>query len=149
VLNLPLPDGLKEEVGTVSDVDEVIRLAHRDLHAAADLVRDSMTAVDARASDWPDLLAAELHAAPDFLLSTWADNIGVAPCALSRGFAAAYGVTPKRYRLEQRVRRALLALPNWPGTLAALAAEVGFADQAHFARASVALTGHSPSTLRR
>jgi AraC-like DNA-binding protein len=40
------------------------------------------------------------------------------------------------------------ALPSWGGTLAGLAAEAGFVDQAHLTRAVVSLTGWTPGQLR-
>jgi AraC-like DNA-binding protein len=78
----------------------------------------------------------------------WAGRMGLDPASVSRGFARAYGVSPKRFRLEVRTRRALAALPAWPGSLADLAADQGFADQAHLARSVVAMTGISPIRFR-
>ena len=148
VLNLPLPAGLAEQVGTIADPDAVARLAERDPTAAAAMVGDTLCAADASIGDWPDRLAAVLAGDPDVALAAWARRAGIAPASVSRGFTAAYGVSPKRYRLEQRTRGALLALPRWRGTLAALAADAGFADQAHFTRSATALTGRAPNALR-
>jgi AraC-like DNA-binding protein len=39
-------------------------------------------------------------------------------------------------------------LPGWQGSTAALAAEAGFADQAHLTRAVVALTGQTPNRFK-
>lgn len=147
VLNLPYiaQDAL---TGTVKDPDAIARLAERDITAAAELLQESFRPVDARLADWPDHLAAALTYSPDFLLEDWATDMGLAPQSISRGFRQAYGVSPKRFRIEQRTLRALRKLASWPGTLAALAAEVGFADQAHLARAFVELTGASPTRLK-
>ncbi|MDB5722278.1 MAG: AraC family transcriptional regulator [Alphaproteobacteria bacterium] len=148
ILNLPIPSFFGERAGRVDDVDAIARLAETDCLAAADLARDRFTAADVRTGDWPDLLAAALAERSDLPLAAWADRHGIAATSLSRGFAAAYGVSPKRFRLEQRTRRALRELPRWSGTLAALAAEAGFADQAHFTRAVRDLTGRTPCSLR-
>lgn len=148
VLNLPLPAGLDEGPVLLADPDAVARLAERDPHAAAVLVRDSATPVPLGPGDWPDLLATALGRDPSLSISDWADEAGLDPASVSRGFARAYGVSPKRFRLELRTRSAVRALTGWRGTLASLAAEHGFADQAHFARASLALTGRTPSQLR-
>ena len=148
VLNLPLPTGLAEGPVRVADVDAVARLAERDPRAAAQLVRDTATATPATPGDWPDLLAAALAADPALAITDWARAAGLDPASVSRGFARAYGISPKRFRLELRTRCAVRALAGWRGTLAALAAEHGFADQAHFARAALALTGFTPSQLR-
>ena len=94
------------------------------------------------------LLAAALLADPDLGISGWADRMGLAAASVSRGFARAYGVSPKRFRLESRVRHAMRHLSRWQDSLASLAAEHGFADQAHMSRAIVALTGQPPARLR-
>ncbi len=148
VLNLPLADQFDAATGTIDDVDAVARLAERDPRSAAQMLRDTMRPLNARLEDWPDTLAAALANEPDLCLAAWAKRMHLAPQSLSRGFRRAYGTTPKRYRVEQRALRALHALQDWRGSLAALAAEAGFADQAHLARAVVALTGLAPNRLR-
>ena len=148
VLNLPLADGLAEGPVRLADPDAVVRLARSDPIAAAALLRETATLVSAGPGDWPDLLAQALAADPALAIAGWADAAGLDPASVSRGFARAYGVSPKRFRLELRTRGAVRALTGWRGTLAALAAEHGFADQAHLARAALALTGRTPSQLR-
>lgn len=73
---------------------------------------------------------------------------GASPRNLSRLFHAWVGLSPKRFARIVRVQAALrrLAEPS-PPTLAALAAEIGFADQAHLAREIRAVAGASPSEL--
>ena len=93
------------------------------------------------------MLAEALADDPALGIADWADAMGLAPQSISRGFRLAYGISPKRYRLELRALQALRRLPGWRGSLAALAAETGFADQAHFTRAIVALTGQTPKRL--
>jgi len=148
VLNLPLPLGLAEGAVRLADPDAVARLAERDPQAAVSLVRDTATPSMAGPDDWPDLLAAALGRDPALSITGWADRAGLDPASVSRGFARAYGVSPKRFRLELRTRTAVRALAGWRGTLAELAADHGFADQAHFARAALMLTGRTPSQLR-
>lgn len=148
VLNLPLPTGLAEGAVHLADPDAVARLAERDPHAAAELVRESAMPAAAGPDDWPDLLAAALGRDPALSITGWADRTGLDPASVSRGFLRAYGVSPKRFRLELRTRTAVRALSGWQGSLADLAADHGFADQAHFARAALALTGFTPSQLR-
>lgn len=147
VLNLPLVAGL-EGIGRAVDPDAVARLALRDPIAAAALLAESVAPEPARLDDWPDLLAAALSGERDVGLTDWAAAHGIAAPSLSRGFRLAYGVSPKRYRLEQRARRALRRLPGWTESLAALAAETGFADQAHLTRTVVGITGAPPRRLR-
>lgn len=148
VLNLPLVDGLNIVSGVVVDADAIARLAERDIFAAAALLKETLQPVEARLTDWPDRLAAALAAKVEFSIEDWAAEMGLAPQSVSRGFRLAYGVSPKRYRLEQRTLRALRDLQTWRGTLAELAAETGFSDQAHLTRAVVALTGSAPHRLK-
>lgn len=148
VINLPAVAGLAAGAGQISDPDAAGRLAEHDPAAAAIYVRDNFRRDAACGDDWPDLLAHTLANDPDIMLTHWADAMGLDPASVSRGFARAYGVSPKRFRLEVRTRRALAALPSWRGSLAGLAADQGFADQAHLARSVVALTGMSPVRFR-
>jgi AraC-like DNA-binding protein len=148
VLNLPLEAAIGSGFGRIEDVDAIVRLAERDpwlasIQACAELARGRPPL-----SDWPDLLAATLRDDPSISIACWADSMGLAATSVSRGFARAYGVTPKRFRLEARAHHATQLLPTWRGALADLAAELGFADQAHMSRAVAAITGHTPVTLR-
>lgn len=67
-----------------------------------------------------------------------------------RSFAGSAGLGPKRWLLLHRVdavlRDARLADPAYP--LAALAAEHGFADQAHLTRELKRFTGATPGAFR-
>lgn len=78
-----------------------------------------------------------------------ARSLGVSPYRLSREFQALVGVPLTRYRNELRVRRALDRLEDGVDSLAALAAELGFVDQAHLTRTVRAQLGHTPGQLRR
>lgn len=151
VLNLPLPPRLCADwtLGEVADADAVARLAEHDPAQAAALLQQGFRPSSTRLEDWPDQLAAALARDPGLNLFDWAETMGLAPPSISRGFRRAYGTSPKRYRLEQRALQALRRLPHWPGTLAALAAETGFADQAHLGRSLQALTGQAPRRLRQ
>lgn len=148
VLNLPAVAGLVPGAGFLADPDEAARLAECDPIAAATYVRDNFQSGAARQDDWPDLLASALTADPDIALTHWADHMRLDPASVSRGFGRAYGVSPKRFRLEARTRRALTALRSWRGSLADLAADQGFADQAHLARSVAAMTGSPPIRFR-
>ncbi|OWQ48436.1 hypothetical protein CDL60_04715 [Roseateles noduli] len=149
MLNLPaIGRDIGEAFGHVDDPDAIARLAERDPDEAAGLLRRTFRPSALRLNDWPDLLAAALAADPNLGLAEWADTVGIAPQSLSRGFHRAYGLSPKRYRLELRTLQALRRLPGWQGSVATLAAETGFADQAHLTRAIVALTGRTPTRWR-
>ncbi len=82
-----------------------------------------------------------------------ADELGYSARHVGRAFRAAVGLSPKRYALLVRFGRLVSALdagdaPDW----AALALDLGYADQAHMAREVRRFTGLTPSglaTLRR
>ena len=69
---------------------------------------------------------------------------------LRRRFVAAVGYGPKTFQRVVRLQRVLALAGRRPragGTLAALAADAGYADQAHMSRELQALTGRSPAAL--
>ncbi len=149
VLNLPLPGITRALAGRIADPDAVARLAESDVSAAAALALETIAFDVEECADWPDLLARALRAGAVASLAEWAFEAGVAASSLSRGFRLAYGVSPKRYRAEYRARRAVEALLAASGSLASVAADAGFADQAHMTRDVAALTGCAPGRLRR
>lgn len=77
-----------------------------------------------------------------------ADRLGVSPYRLSRAFPRELGVSLTRYRNRVRVGRALDRLEAGEHQLATLAAELGFADQAHLTRTVREHTGSTPAVLR-
>jgi AraC-like DNA-binding protein len=74
--------------------------------------------------------------------------VGYSPHHLSRTFARATGLTLSRYRRRLRVRAALARLEQGADDLAALAADLGFADHSHLTAACKAETAAVPSRLR-
>ncbi|MFI9452688.1 helix-turn-helix transcriptional regulator [Amycolatopsis sp. NPDC052450] len=74
--------------------------------------------------------------------------LGVSPYRLSRAFTRELGVSLTHYRNRVRVARALDRLENGDTSLAVLAADLGFADQAHLCRTVRAHLGHTPTALR-
>jgi AraC-like DNA-binding protein len=75
--------------------------------------------------------------------------LGVSPFRLSRAFTRHLGVSLTRYRNRVRVERALDRLEDGADDLAALAADLGFADQAHLCRTMRDHLGQPPSAVRR
>lgn len=148
VLNLALEPTAQAGFGRIDDVDAIARLAERDPKEAAVEAFAAIAWNSAPLGDWPDLLAAAVRDDPDLAISQWAEDVGLNPASVSRGFAKAYGVTPKRFRLEVRARCAARRLSRLQGSLAELAAELGFADQAHMSRAVAAMTGQTPARLK-
>lgn len=79
-------------------------------------------------------------------ISSLADHVGWSRRHLSGEFAAEYGVSPKQMARVLRFdrSRSRLVAPD-AGSMASIAAECGYADQAHMAREWRALAGASPS----
>jgi transcriptional regulator GlxA family with amidase domain len=75
--------------------------------------------------------------------------MGLAAETLSRGFRAAFGVTPARFRGEVRTRRAMEMILQTDASLAEIAIDCGYSDQPHLTRAVVALTGKPPGQWRQ
>ncbi|MER7211322.1 AraC family transcriptional regulator [Streptosporangium sp. NPDC000239] len=90
--------------------------------------------------------------------------LGASPYRLSRVFSREMGVSLTRYRNRVRVGRVIRRIENGEGGenresdeggegtahgLAALAADLGFADQAHLTRTVREHLGHTPTALRR
>jgi AraC-like DNA-binding protein len=78
-----------------------------------------------------------------------ARSLGVSPYRLSRSFHALVGVPLTRYRNRVRVGAALDRIEAGEADLARLAAELGFADQAHLTRTVRDHLGHTPKQLTR
>ena len=89
-----------------------------------------------------------LVADPDQSLPELGRRLAASPHHLSRIFRALTGTTMSRHRMRLRVRAVLERLGGGERDLARLAADAGFADQAHLCRVVRAETGTTPSALR-
>lgn len=149
VLVLPLPNGLDlPAYGEVADVDAIARLAERNLEEVAVLIAHEASPRAGEAQDWPDLLAAQLRLRPSTVLSVWAEEMGLRPETVSRGFPRVFGATPARYRSALMASRAARAVLATDAPLVEIALDCGFSDQSHMTRAVVGLTGVPPSVWR-
>lgn len=151
-------------------VDARLDLAHRRLLAAA-RTRDAdfgvaeellrlLAAAMRRPGPWGPARVADrplVSAARDAIraghpsaggLFSLAEALGASPYRLSRAFSSELGVSLTRYRNRVRVGRALDRLEAGEKRLAVLAADLGFADQAHLCHTIREHAGHSPSALR-
>jgi AraC-like DNA-binding protein len=154
LIRLPWPD--RTGVGglyRIDAIDEVARAAERDTAEATHLLQRALASACAappgQRNDWPDVLLRDLARNPSTELRLWAETKDLAPETLSRGFSAAYGVTPSIVRAELRTRQAWLRITRGTDPLATVAAETGFADQAHMTRWIRRMTGSSPAAWRR
>lgn len=150
VLVLPVDNGWAGGVrGVVADPEAIAKLAERDTRAALYLVRQTIVDRAVVDLDWPALLATRLRRHPDTDLKAWANEMGLHPGSLSRGFRQVFGTTPAAYRLAQKTRRALALIEDRSLKFATVAADSGFADQPHMVRSVRQATGFLPSALRR
>lgn len=146
VLNIPLPPfEVLPPVFTVREPDAVIAAMQGSFPVASYL--RPVNVIAPRNDDWPDVLAASLRKEPLSIVA-WAAEAGLAPATVSRGFRAAFGVSPAQYRLDNQTLRALQLIATTVEPLASVAASCGFADQAHLSRAVMATSGHSPGAWR-
>jgi len=131
------------------DIEAIRRAAERDVAEACALAGDAIAAATpiVAVEDWTDALALHLRDGRA-RIGELADRLGLAREAMSRGFSRVYGVSPVAYRNELRARRAALQILSSDGRLCDIAADAGFADQAHMTREVRALTGRPPASLR-
>jgi len=78
-----------------------------------------------------------------------ADRIGCTRRSLERAFRSSTGLAPAAYLRLRRIDACLPRLRSTTARLATIAADAGFADQAHFTREFHRIAGTSPSEYRR
>lgn len=151
VLDLPLPfqASLGPAKGRIADPDELVRLSQTDRRSAVEYVLNEFRALRSEEGDLPDLLAQALAGVEPPAIGGWAEAMGRTREHVSRAFRTVYGVSPARYRSEARARNAWQMILAGHASLAAIAAETGFADQAHMARAIRNFTGSTPTAWRK
>jgi AraC-like DNA-binding protein len=136
----------------LTDVDELARIAEKDTRDAGCLLKSALREMPreplGRSNDWPDLLAEALTRNPSLRIGVWAEENGLAPESVSRGFNAAYGIAPAIFRAESRARGAWLQVTRSSARLSRIAAHSGFADQAHMTRWIHRISGAPPSAWR-
>lgn len=103
------------------------------------------------ASPEPWLTAARdrLRGEPGLTVGALAQSLGLHPVRFARLFREAWGESPTAARQNRRAAQAVDRLIRTRTPLAEVAAEEGFADQAHLSRVINRTTGWSPGRLRR
>jgi AraC-like DNA-binding protein len=134
----------------LENLDEIVRAAQHDADEASLIAQASVErcARSACARDWPDLLANDLAAGRVRRLRHWAERNALEAETVSRGFTRAYGIGPAQFARELKVRAAWLAIARTRASFAAIAADTGFADQAHMTRSIKAISGAPPRAWR-
>jgi transcriptional regulator GlxA family with amidase domain len=113
-------------------------------------VRANRPQPDPRRALVMEMAAAMRDAGPAASVNGLAADFAVSPRTMQRLFARHVGATPKqvlqRFRRQQAVD--LLREPGGP-SLAAIAAELGYADQSHLTRDFRATLGRGPAAIAR
>jgi AraC-like DNA-binding protein len=137
----------------LESVDEIARLAERDVAEASSVLEHALAEHCLPSprvrNDWPDLLLAAFAEDSSTEIGTWAEVNGLARETVSRGFTTAYGIGPAVFRAELRARTAWLRITRGSECLCRIAADTGFADQAHMTRWVHRVSGASPAVWRR
>jgi len=157
VLGLPASELLDVQVpmedvigSRASEVSELLEAAHD--REGEYLLLEGLVA-DAIAGGSPDplvLAASRRLGFPGSRVDELADALGISERQLRRRFHEAVGYGPKTLDRILRFRRLVAqaqAVSAGEVDLARLAAELGYADQAHMTRDSVRLTGMPPARL--
>ncbi len=148
----PAENAIAPGLYRLNDVDEIARAAEKDVldaraRLAHTLAASRLPSPGSR-NDWPDLLLLDLTRNRRTEIALWAEERGLARETVSRGFAAAYGIPPSVMRAELRTRSAWLRIIEGADSLRNIAADTGFADQAHMTRWIHRITGASPPDWR-
>jgi AraC family transcriptional regulator len=94
-------------------------------------------------------LAAALREGPERGVANLASHIGLSREHATRTFRRHLGLSPRVFRAERMLRTAMEGIRDLRESLATVAFEAGYADQAHFTRCLRAATGLTPGELRR
>ena len=82
---------------------------------------------------------------PELSNDMLAEMLGISEVYFRRLFAASFGVTPKQYILDLRIKKAKLLLRDTPLSVTEVAEECGFSSLYHFCRAFKSRTNLTPS----
>ncbi len=124
-------------------VDRVLKLQFADEQQMA-----NDAGLDAEARRVLERLVDEhLHDPP--AVAAMAAALGMGVVRFSQSFKAAMGTTPHQYVQQRRIALARRLLAGTDASVAQIALEAGYANQAHFATAFRAATGSTPSDYRR
>lgn len=120
------------------------------IHLVANLYTE-MPSTNSNPPLWLQYVAEQIrdNCQKSLLVQELAEEAGVHPVYLARAFRKHYGCSVKEYQHRQRLRSVLGCLACQEGSLAHLAYDFGYADQAHLSRVFKREAGMSPGQLRR
>jgi AraC-like DNA-binding protein len=150
ILNLPLAREVLRlrPRYRIDDVDRLVITAERDSYEATGMLLEQLLPGRAAFDEPVDHLAHQLAVLDAPGVQVLAQKLNVCRETVFRRFRSVYGVSPTRYRTEARTRCAWLEIVTSSTPLATVAADFGFADQAHLSRSVRALTGATPCQWR-
>jgi AraC family transcriptional regulator len=130
-------------------IADTSRIAEETLELLTLLPRDER--INKRPPKWLRDVADRLNEQPTTALelAELAETAQVHPVHLSRSFFAHYGMTLGEHRRRRRIEWTRDRLLEGDQSLAELALDAGFCDQAHFTRAFRARFGVTPAEFRR
>lgn len=149
ILRLPWLDDTIEGHFRVRDPDYLVRVSERDPWEAMAALATELLPLSDDDQHWTQAIASTLVSASSLSLRELAAERGLRPDELARGFRREFGVSPKRFRLEARTRRAWAAVVRTDRTLTHIAQDYDFADLAHMSRSIRAFTSRAPSAWRK
>jgi AraC-like DNA-binding protein len=148
ILSTALPDAPlvdRYRVGRAAAARRLLAAGPGGLSRLCGALRD--VAPGDRPTPW--LQEARLRLASGETSARVARDLGLHPVRFAALFRAACHEPPSAWRQARRLSRAVAGAVVGRQRLADVAAEAGFADQAHMTRAMTAATGFSPGVLRR
>lgn len=150
VLNLGISSASRLRPGLfkVEDLDSLVMLAEKDLCEAKQSLEVLAIGKTQPILDWPDELAASLRSDGRVKLTTWAEERGMKPWTLSRGFRHVYEISPEQYRHRAMARTAWNLMSKTRLSFVQISQCAGFCDQSHMTHSVKALTGYSPRHWR-
>ncbi len=101
------------------------------------------------APDWLRRAIAHIAEDPKAEIAALAAEAGVHRVHFSRSFQRFTGLSPSQFRLHSKCAAATRLMVEGRESTAAAAVAAGFADQAHWNRASRALSGIAPGRIRK
>ena len=137
-----------------ADLLAAVRTIGRDaLGPSVDSADEMAIGPRARGSLSPGILRRvrayiEEHLAEGIHLHTLAALAGISVCHFSRAFRQSLGMPPHHYLITRRVAIAVALIRETDRPLSAISLEAGFADQSHFSRTFMHMTGETPGEFR-